>query len=192
MNELFGIASIVVALIGYVPYIKDILRQKTKPHAFSWLVWSTLSAIAFAVQVTNNAGSGSWLMGLTAAITLVIFFLSLKHGEKNILTIDWVSLAFAGLALILWLVTDNPLTSIILVSLIDAIGGFFPTFRKSIKKPQEETAVLYLLFGLSLGFSLVALEEFNLINALYPASFVAINWFMWGFLIVRKKQLAGT
>lgn len=153
MKQTLGIIALLLALVAYVPYIRDILKHKTKPHAFSWLTWSVLASIAFSVQILHDGGPGSWMMGFTACATLLIFLLSLHYGEKNILFVDWVSLGFAGIALLLWVLTDQPLLSVILISCIDAIGGFFPTFRKSISKPHEETAVIYLIYAVSLGLS---------------------------------------
>lgn len=189
MKETLGTASLLLAIIGFIPYLIDIFKMKTKPHAFSWLVWAVLSVIAFAVQITNNGGPGSWLNGMTAIITFSIFLLSLKYGEKNILTVDWLSLLFAAFALVLWFITKDPLISVILISLIDAVGGFFPTFRKSISNPYEETAILYLIYAASLTLSLAALTTFSLVNALYPASFVVINLAMASFLFVRRRTI---
>src|ERR1700722_1412247 len=97
MKEVVGFASLLIAIVGYVPYVKNILKGNTKPHALSWLVWAVLSAIAFAVQLTHNAGAGAWLMGFTALVTFTIFLLSLRYGERNILIVDWLSLVFAGI-----------------------------------------------------------------------------------------------
>lgn len=188
-KETLGFISLLLALAGYAPYIRDILTRKTKPHAFSWLVWAMLSGIAFAVQIQQNGGPGAWLMGFTMSMTFTIFLLSLKHGEKRIAFVDWLSLSFAFIALTLWFLTNKPLLSILLISAIDAIGGFLPTFRKSFHSPHEETEILYVLYALSLGLSLLALRSFTLINALYPAVFVAINLSMVVFLRIRKKSV---
>lgn len=190
MKEALGAIALLLALVAYAPYIKDIIRHKTKPHAFSWLTWSVLAGIAFSVQLANNGGPGAWMMAFTACATLLIFLLSLHYGEKNILFVDWVSLCLAGAALLLWIVTDKPLLSIVLISFIDAVGGFFPTFRKVISKPHEETAVIYLIYAVSLGLSVLALSNLSLLNALYPASFVLINLAMGLFIIFRRRTLA--
>jgi hypothetical protein len=192
MKELLGIASITLAIVSYVPYVSHVLRRTTKPHTFSWLVWSVLSAIGFSVQLLGNGGPGAWLAGLTALMALAVFVLSLRYGEKRILPVDWASLLLAGGALALWALTSQPLASVILISLIsliDVVGGFFPTFRKSITKPHEETASIYLLYSISLGFSLAALQSFTLTNALYPASFVIINALMAVFLVVQRRRV---
>jgi hypothetical protein len=130
-------------------------------------------------------------MGLSTIATLTIFLLSLKKGENSVVLADWLSLSLAAIALAMWFITKRPLLSVILIAVIDAVGGFFPTFRKSFHKPHQETASLYLIYALSLSLSLVALRNFDAINALYPASFVFINTSMVIFLWVRRRQLDG-
>ena len=190
MKDFFASLSVLIAFIGFAPYISDVIKRKTKPHALSWLVWSILGVIGFSIQITHNAGPGAWLFGVSTLITSAIFILSLKYGERNILIVDWLSFLLAGLALFLWLIVKRPLASVILLAFTDAIGGFFPTFRKSITKPHEETLALYYLYAVSLACSLVALRSFSLVNALYPASFVVINIFMTSFLIIQRRKLS--
>lgn len=192
VKTIFGILSIVVNFIGYIPYFKDILKRRTKPHIFTWLVWSVLSSIGFAVQLTNDAGAGSWVMGFTALATLLIFFLSLKNGEKHIVRADWLSLTFAAIALVLWFVTKDPLISIILTTLVDVIGGFFPTFRKSYHKPFEETISLYVTYAIAWLLSLAALEKIDLINIFAPIVFIGVNASLVLFLVVRRRALENT
>lgn len=189
MKEMVGIFSVLIVCVAYLPYIRDIVAGKTKPHAVSWLVWAILAAIAFGVQVTNGGGPGAWLMAVTASLTFLVFGLALWRGEKHILLADWFSLAFSAAALILWIVSNQPLLSVILISLTDAIGGFLPTFRKSMRNPFQETASMYALFGVSLVWSLMALTQFNLVTALYPASFVAINIVMAFYLVTRRRSI---
>ena len=100
-KEILGALAIVIAFIGYVPYFRDILRNKTKPHAFSWFVWGLLTAIAFFGQVADKGGPGAWVTGFTAVICIIISLFELVKGRKNIVLIDWVSLVGCGVALIL-------------------------------------------------------------------------------------------
>ena len=167
--------------------MRDIFRHKTCPHAFSWLTWAVLSGIAFGIQVTRNGGPGAWLMGVTSLVTFFIFVLCIFYGEKRITKLDWLCLASAGLALLLWVLSDRPLLSVLLIAFVDAVGGFLPTFRKSFTKPYEETEILYILYALSLGLSLVALRAFTLVNAFYPATFIVINLAMASYLHLHKQ-----
>jgi len=128
-------------------------------------------------------------MGFTAVATLIIFLLSLKNGEKQTARADWISLALAAIALTLWFVTKDPLTSIILTTLVDVVGGFFPTFRKSYRKPFEETISLYVSYAIAWMLSLAALEKVDLVNVFAPAVFIAVNAALIIFLMVRRRAL---
>lgn len=187
-KELLGLATIVLAFIAYIPYFKNIFSGKTKPHAFSWLVWGTITAIAFFGQIAGHAGPGAWVTGVTGTFCFTIFLFSFRKGEKNITLLDWFSLTGAGIALALWFITKTPLLSVILVTLIDALG-FIPTFRKSFNKPKEETLITFALSGTKFGLSLFALDNISLVTALYPASLVISNWIFVIMLIIRRKQL---
>lgn len=185
-----GIAtiSIVMTLAGYFYYFKDIFKGKTKPHAYSWLIWGLLTAIAFAGQLSDKGGAGSYITGLTAVVSFIIFFIALNRGEKNITKQDKVYLVSALLALVPWLLTDNPIFSIVLISLIDFLG-FLPTIRKSYYKPFEETSITYLLSGLKFVLAIIALENYTLVTWFYPASLVLANFLFVVMLTLRRKQL---
>lgn len=187
-KDILGILAVAVALIGYIPYFRDILANKTKPHAFSWLVWGVLTGIAFFGQVAGEAGPGAWVTGFTTVICFIIFLFGIVKGRKNIVLVDWLSLLGAVIALILWFFTKGPLLSVIIITIIDALA-FFPTMRKSFSKPHEETATTYFLSGLKFVLSVAALNQISVITALYPISLVLMNWIFVLMLTVRRQQL---
>lgn len=188
IKSVLGLLSIIIVFFGYIPYFRDVLQKKTKPHIFTWLVWTVLSGIAFSIQLTNNGGPGAWIIGFSAVATFVIFLLSFKDGEKNIVLLDWISLFIAGISLLLWFFTKTPLFSILLITLMDIVGGYVPTFRKSFNKPHEETLSLYVVYVVSLGLSLMALQKFDIINAIYPLCIIVANIVMITFLCVRRRS----
>jgi hypothetical protein len=122
----------------------------------TWFIWMLLTLIAFFAQISGGAGAGSYVLGLTAAISLVIFVTALVVGRKNIVKVDWLFLAGSILALFLWSVTESPFWSVILITVVDAVA-FAPTFRKAWSKPWSETLITYLLS--SVKFVFVILNE---------------------------------
>jgi len=185
---LIAIVSVIMGLVAYVYYFIDIFAGKTKPHAFSWLVWSMLTAIAFVGQISDDAGPGAWITGVTAFVSFFIFVLAIVKGEKNITKSDKLNLLGAFAALGLWFVTDGPLLSIILITVVDFLG-FLPTIRKSYHKPYEETLITYLLSGLKFALALFALDNYTVVTWLYPLSLVLANLFFVIMLKVRRKKL---
>jgi hypothetical protein len=102
--------------------VRSIFVANTKPHAFTWLVWGTVMAIAFSAQLSDKAGAGSWATGLSAAFCLGIGVLALFRGEKHITRGNWVAFLATSLAIPLWVVTSDPLWSVLLVTGIDAVA----------------------------------------------------------------------
>ncbi len=187
-SEMIAVVSVVMTVIGYSFYFRDIFAGKTKPHAFSWLVWATLTGIAFFGQREGGAGAGAWVTATTALISFVIFFLALTKGEKDIRVSDKLNLLGAGVALALWAITSSPLISIILITIIDFLG-FLPTIRKSYRKPHQETLIHYVFAGLKFVLGILALESYTVTTWLYPLSLVLANWLFIVFSVIRRKQL---
>jgi hypothetical protein len=76
--------AIIISIIAYIPYFRDIFKGKTKPHAFSWLIWSVMLTIAFIAQLVEEGGAGAWVTGATAILCSAVFTLALfKGGEAK-------------------------------------------------------------------------------------------------------------
>ncbi len=187
-KNVLGIIAVVVAFVSYVPYFRNIFAGKTKPHAFSWLVWGILNAVAFAGQIHDKGGAGAWAVGLTAAVMFTIFGVSLRFGEKDIRPFDWFCLVGAGIALLPWLLTNDPLISVVLITVIDALG-FLPTVRKSYKKPHQETLITFLLSTLKYSLVIFALQKYTLVTILFPLSLVIMNGLFVLMLVIRRRRV---
>jgi predicted neutral ceramidase superfamily lipid hydrolase len=185
---IFAVIATILGLIGYIPYISDIFKGKTKPHIFSWFIWGLLTAIGFLAQVVGGAGPGAWVTGVTALICFLITALAFNRGEKNITRGDWFCFVGALFGIVLWVTTDNPLSAVILITIIDAVA-YIPTFRKAYHKPFEETLIEYILSSLKFVVALFALDAFTLVTALYPVSLVITNGAFAIMVIVRRGKL---
>lgn len=185
---IISLIAVALSFWGYGIYIRDIIKRKTVPHAFTFLIWGTASSITWALQVYGGAGIGSWITFAVAAICIVIFFLSLKYGEKKITILDIVFLALSLVSLLLWLGANQPVWSVILIVITD-VSGFGPTIRKSWNKPHEETLFTWELTAFRHALGILALEKFNILTLLYPVVWVAVNVLFSIFLIIRRSQL---
>lgn len=189
MKNILGILAVLIGLIGYVPYFTTIFSGKTKPHAFTWFVWGILTAIAFSGQIVGHGGAGAWVTGLTAFISFIICGLALVKGTKDFPLADWLCLAGCMVALGLWAITNNPLSAIVLITIIDLLA-FIPTFRKSYSAPGSEPAFTYSLSGLKFVLGIAALQEFSAVTVLYPASLVLTNGLFVLMLLIRRRQFS--
>jgi hypothetical protein len=195
LKDAFGLLSLVLSIVSHVPYLRSIFVANTRPHAFTWLVWGAVMAIAFVAQLYGRAGAGSWATGLSAAFCLAIGIIALFRGEKHITRGDWIALLATLAAIPLWIATSDPLGSVLLVTFIDAVA-YYPTFRKSWAKPDEELASKYVLTVVRYLFSLLALERYTIVTTVYQLVSILMEagivvMLLWRRAALRKPALEG-
>lgn len=170
------------------PYVRDILKGKTKPNITTWLTWTILSAIATAAAL--GAGENRTAI-FSAAITVqvgVVVLLGLKYGHAKYSTFDWICQVGALVGLVLWWLLDSPTIALVAVVGIDLIGAL-PTVRHAILQPHEETASSFLLASLSGVFALLALTSYNLDSTLYPTYIALIDGTIAAILFLRQRTV---
>src|SRR5262245_54347020 len=143
-KELYGYLSLIFAIASYAPYMWSTWKGTTRPHVFTWVIWTVVMCIGTMGQYAGGAGPGAWSTTITAVSCFIILLLPLKQGDKNITKQDVIIFIGALSAVPLWLATDNPFTAILIVTFIDLLG-YIPTLRKAYHKPHEEMAMSYLI-----------------------------------------------
>lgn len=186
MKITIAIIASLLAIVGNLPYLRDIIRQRVKPHPYTWLVWSIVSCIVFFGQVAKGAGIGALPTAAAEIFTVIIFFFSLRYGFKNIRKIDTVFLIIALLGLIPWALTKDPTISVIIAVSIDLIA-FTPTLRKTWSEPNTETPMLYSMNVLRHILMLFSLQAYNVATMLHSIVMIVSNTFMTGMILFRKK-----
>lgn len=189
-KELWGLISLALTVVSYGPYLWGTIKGTVRPHIFSWIIWATLMAIGAAAQWSDNAGPGAWSVAASAVFCLMISVASfINKGERYITRSDWLSFVSSLATIPLWIATDNPLYSVILITLIDALG-YYPTFRKGYFHPNDENLLPYAMGIPKHIFGLIALLNVSWITFLYPASLVFMNTCFITMLLWRRKALA--
>jgi len=185
-----GLAVVAVALTfaGYVPYLRDTLNGKTRPHVYSWLVWGVVTLLAFALQNTDHPGPGSLVTLAAGLICLLVFALALKHGRRDITASDTVFLLLAVGAMGLWVLVSQPVVAVVLLSSIDMLG-FLPTIRKSWHAPDSETLSTYVMNTFRFTLALVALQHYTLVTSLYPLTWLFANGAFAALLVLRRRAV---
>jgi len=187
-KQFLGALSVVIGLCGYVPYLRGLYRRKFRPHVFTWFLWGLLMFIAFAAQIAGGGGAGTWVTGISAAMCTFVAVVACFHGEKNITRSDWITFIAGLMTVPLWLITDTPLWSMILIILIELLATW-PTARKSWMKPQQESPLAYLMAGIKFIPSALAMRDFNFITLSYPVALVAMNAALILLIMGRRYAL---
>lgn len=186
---LLGITATVFITGAFYPYIRDIFAGKTKPHIYTWLIWSITQGTAVAALIYGNGGTFAALgIGSGAFLTMIIFLLSFRYGTKKITLVDTLMLAAALLAIIVWWQLDNPTLAVLMLATIDGLG-YFPTYRKSWSEPWTETLSFWYLFTAGNIISLAVLNEFNLLTSSYVATVIVASTILIILCTIRRKDV---
>lgn len=185
MKEGFAIIAALLAIAGNLPYLWDILKGRVRPHPYTWLVWSIVSATVFFGQVAKGAGIGALPTAASEIFTLIIFFFSLKYGFDGITRMDTAFLVVALLGLIPWALTKDPTLSVVIAVGIDVVG-FIPTLRKTWAEPATETPLLYASNVARHILALFSLQAYNLATMLHSIAMIGTNTAMVVFILRRR------
>lgn len=189
MKIILAIVAAIIAVVGNVPYLRDVIRKRVEPHPYTWLVWTIVSCVIFFGQVAKGASWGALPTGASEIFTIIIFLLSLKYGFKNIPRVDTYFLIAALLGLIPWILSKDPTISVIIVVSIDLVA-FLPTLRKTWRFPKTETPILYSMNVLRHVLALFSLGAYNIATALHSIVMIITNSLMTVFILRRKPSIS--
>jgi len=190
-KEMLGAIAIVLTAIAFFPYIRSILNGDTKPHVFSWVIWSSTTFIVFIAQLKEGGGAGAWPIGVSGLITLFVAMLAyFKKSDKSITVIDWCFFLSAMASLPAWYLTSDPLWAVVILTTVDVLG-FGPTLRKAYSHPFEEKLTFFSIFMARNLIVIMALEQYSVTTVLFPAVIAAACWILVIMVMLRRRMLSG-
>ncbi|HTB07506.1 MAG TPA: hypothetical protein VK806_11190 [Bacteroidia bacterium] len=188
LKTAFGITASVIGSACFIPYILDIYKKKTRPHIYTWLIWTILQVTGVVAMYNSGAGIGILALATGSVLCAYTCILSIKFGTKNITTFDTFCLIGALISIAVYIFLKQPLLSIILISAIDFVG-FLPTLRKAYIEPYSETLAMFAFFALSGTFTMLALHDYSFTTILYPLTLIGINIIATLVIWMRRRGL---
>lgn len=172
MVQFFGLAAGVVSIIGYIPYIRDVLKSKTRPDRASWLIWTAQYSVLFATQVAHGATHSLWLVAMQLVGIIAVAMLSIKYGIGRIGRNNALLLASVGMGLVLWYILNDAAIALFIALAIEWVGVIL-TAVKAYKYPGTETVLFWALTGTAGIFGALAVgPTTNYILFAYPVALV--------------------
>ena len=187
MKFYIAIIAAFLAIVGNVPYLRDILKKRVQPHPYTWFVWSIVSCIIFFGQLAKGAGVGAIPTAASEIFTVIIFLFSLRYGFKNIRPIDTLFLIIALAGIVPWILAHDPTISVIIAVSID-LAAFVPTLRKTWVHPKSETFMLYSMNVLRHILMLASLQAYNIATTLHSIVMITTNTIMTGMILGRRER----
>ncbi len=182
--------SIVLPLIGPIIYIYEILYKGVKPNRMTRLIFLILGILTTASLFAQESRISIWLSVASLFQAILVFLVSIKHGEGGTNKLDILVFIIAMLGIVAWKLTNNPLWALIF-SIVADFAGVVPTLVKSYKKPHEESYIFYGLDTIASLFNLLALFLLSgtifSFDAIYSSYLFVINGLVASIILVRGK-----
>ena len=143
MNNMIAIAvflSTILSIYCLFPYIIAILKNKTKPHQLSWLVFVIMNVIVLFSQYFEVARASILITVSFFIGSVIIFILSLKYGVHDSSKWDRLLFVFAISTMIIWYLTKSNATAIWLTLLIDVAATTMIILKVKADANSEDPA----------------------------------------------------
>jgi len=186
MLAFLGVSSALLNIAGIVPYVRSILKGKTKPERSAWWIWAWLMVVAFWAQAAAGA---TWSLLLTfsyLACNIVVAWLSIKHGYGKFRARDYLAVSFAVIGIMVWKSTGRPILALLIVIVIDSIGNVL-TMEKSWRAPYTENLITWALGGAAAVLGLLAVGSWDKTKILFPIYAIVVNLLVVGVLKYRRR-----
>lgn len=179
--------SAIVMIAAVVPYLIDVVRGKTKPRVVTWFIWTLLMLIAGFAALNDGANASAVVSFSSAFATSLVVIIGFKTSDKQFNKLDALSFVGALLGLGLWWLFNSPLLAIAMSVIVDFIGAL-PTLWHAYKKPQEETALSFIMYCISAALALAAMQTYTLTGVLVPLYLLLIDGAIAVIIIVQKRR----
>lgn len=166
-HTVLGSVASLILFASIIPYIRSITHGTTRPSAVSWFGWALLFAIATAAQASKGLDWSLAIPLISTISTTIIAFTALYMGRVVWTRADGICIALGALAIILWMITKEPLAALILSMLAD-LSVTAPTIIKTYQDPTSEPALLWVMYVLAVTMELVATQQYTIYNLLFP------------------------
>jgi hypothetical protein len=192
MLEIAPVLGVLAGAIGVadtIPYVRDILRGKTRPHRGTWLIWATLTVVAVFSQHADGASWSLVLVASQAVAMTLIFALSVRRGVGGVSRGDLTLMTVAAAGVAGWLIADEPLvaTACVVAADLIAAGMMVP---KTWRDPGSETLVTYAFASLGGALATGAVGALDVSLLLYPAYYCLVNGAIALLIVHRRRVIA--
>ena len=186
-KDAMGALAVVITLVAYGIYVWQTLRGEARPHPLSWLIFGILTATAYLVQVDEAAGPGSWVMGITAIVCLLLCLMSFWRGERTFPWYEWAFLFTAAVIFIFYLWSRQPTIAAVLAALVNMLG-FGPTLTKAWQRPHSDSITTFALNSIKFIPAFFAMNSLSLATCVMPATLVVANAAVALIIYVRRAR----
>lgn len=189
LAPLLGVLAGVVGVFDTIPYLRDVFWGSTRPHRGTWLIWSALAIVVCFSQWADGA-SWSLIMVLTQAVlTTAVFAVAIFRGQDGLTAVELMLIAIAGVGIVGWLVSGEPIvaTACVVAADLIAVAMMAP---KTYRDPLSETLATFVFASIGGALAAGAVGAFDASLLVYPIYYCVSNGALAVLIYHRRTVLA--
>jgi len=181
--------TVLISVVGYFFYFKDIFFGTTRPNLVSWFLWMLAPFIGVFFQIQAGAGLSAVPVFMAGFGPLVVIVVSLfrRNSMWKITNFDLICGFLALMALVFYIFAHNLGVSILFAILSDGLA-FIPTYLKGWKFPETEMPTIYFTGIFNNILALLIIK--NWIFSIYSFSVYLVVSNIIMVLILYRRKLA--
>lgn len=182
------IIGALVNAVGTSFYIRDIFAGKTRPNKMTFLMWSIAPLIGGVAALFRGATWSTVPVFVAGLWPLAIFIVAIgvKSAYWKLNRTDYIFGVWSALAIILWLITEEPNVAILFAILADWFAAN-PTLVKAWKHPDTELAWPYLASSFSGLTGVFVASSFTFAQVAFPI-YLFVMMGLIGLVALRSKR----
>jgi len=185
-HQIIGIIAGILALLGYVPYIISILKNKTRPNRATWFIWSIVGGLLAFSYMSEGSVHAIWVPIGYFIGPLTVAALSIRYGYAQWSKVDTICLVTALISIIPWIFSKDATITLLINVFID-MAGALPTLVKTYHEPETEDLTAWAIFFLANTLELFAITAVDLSLA-YPIYLFILASSMVALILRRPLQ----
>ena len=163
-----GMLSAALSTCAFLPYLRDMVRGAARPLRSTWLIWTVISAISAASNISAGADNSLLFVCVQAGFTALIFLMSLRYGMGSFVhRPDAKILGAAAIGLALWWLTESATWALAIAILVSALGGG-ATIVKTYHAPQSEPYSCWIISSVAAFLAILSVGSLNPVLLAYP------------------------
>jgi len=190
MLEYIVVLGAVIHIAGTLYYVRQTYLGITKPNRVTWFMWALTAFVAYAAAIADGVGLAALPVLMAGIGPLLVFLVSFVNANAywKLGALDYLCGISATTALVLWVVTSNPVLAI-LFAIIGETFATAPTLLKAWRFPETETGVSYATASFSMFTGIISVPFLSFSSLAFPLYIIGMNVLLI-FGVYRKKILS--
>lgn len=190
IKELAGYTSGIITIVALIVYLWAILNHRVESNKAAWGIWTIVTGmILLAYYDSVGFVDNIWVsIAYFFGVLLVFLMLNIYSKKETWTWVEKFSLVGVAIISIIWCVYKSSELALFLTLGIDLLGAL-PIILSTYRNPKGEFALAWYLGFIANTINLMAVEKWDLINALYPIYLASMTLIVAILASIRRNNL---